>query len=406
MKIEIAQINTIVGDIPYNLNRIVESINIAKANKSDIVVFPEMTLTSYPLNDLIYELDFLRQQEDAIKVICESVEDIVVIIGSVDFNENIPSHDDTCLKHNCALVLQNKTILAKRFKSLLPNYDVFHEHRYFKANTKLEVVELIINGRNRKLGLQICEDLWDEFYDLKVSQELVNQGADVLINISASPFEIDKYGERFELVSTKAKEFNIPFVYCNLVGALDELIFDGNSFICNSDGECILHLDAFKEDQKAIDLSDKHTSCFNFNESEESLIYKALILGVKDYFIKNNLKKAILGLSGGIDSAIVAVLAAHAIGSENVKAICLPSKYSSQHSLDDAIELAKNLNIEYQTIPIKSIHHEIESYYSTWFPGETVSLTDENVQARIRGLILMTLSNQSNAILLTTGNKC
>jgi NAD+ synthase (glutamine-hydrolysing) len=403
MKISIAQINVRVGDISYNKNKILEFIHKAKKEKSELIVFPEQSLVGYPLNDLVYQDDFLHAQESAMEEILEVSKNIAIVFGFVDLHSSI-SHDRSRLKYNALAVFSNQKKVAIRYKTLLPNYDVFHEKRYFAPAKEIEPVDLEINGKKHRIGFEICEDLWDDFYETKVTQILAEKGAEIIINLSASPFEIDKFREREERVKNYTKKLSIPFIYCNLVGAQDDIIFDGNSFVFNKTGEKIITLKSFEEDLQTFDISENKKANFS-NENEYELLLKALTLGIKDYAEKNNFKKAVLGLSGGIDSALVSAIAAEALGAENVLNISMPSKFSSDHSKNDAKQLAKNYGMDFKTISIENFHKEFEKSYSLWFPKQKVSLTDENIQARLRGLILMAHSNQEGQMLLTTGNK-
>lgn len=405
MKISIAQINSIVGDIPANTERIIACIRRAESAGVDLLIFPELALTGYPLNDLVYELQFLRQQETALAQIAQESKRVCTIVGAIEFNEAIVTHDRTCEKFNSAFVFQNGKCVAKRHKSLLPNYDVFHEQRYFTAANTIEPVELELAGQKRRLGIEICEDLWDDHYDLKVTRVLAEKGADMIINISASPFEIDKYSERRRRVEAYVRELAVPFVYCNLVGGQDEIVFDGNSFAYNKNGKLIAECRGFLEDNIVFTLEAQPSKNLAAEKTEDELLFNALVLGVKDYFAKNGFQKAVLGLSGGVDSALVAAIAAEAIGAENVTAISLPSEYSTDHSKNDAKELAENYGMIYKTIAIELFHALFKEQYGAWFQGQSVGLADENIQARLRGLILMLISNQEGKILLSTGNK-
>lgn len=404
MKISIAQINPIVGAIANNTKLICNEINRAREKHIDLLIFPELALTGYPLNDLVYEQEFLNQQKQALEQIRQATLDgITIIVGAIDFNLDILTHDRTCQKFNAAYIFTNGKFIGKRYKSLLPNYDVFHEQRYFTSAPEIEPIICTIAGRQISIGIEICEDLWDMHYHRKVSDILVENGAELLINISASPFEIDKFRERRRLVLEKVKQLKRPFIYCNLVGAQDEIIFDGHSFAYNASGQLIAEGAGFKPEQICFKLEDLPIKQKEYS-SEDELLYQALVLGLRDYFSKNGLQKAVLGLSGGVDSALVAALAADALGAENVLAISLPSRFSSDHSKSDAALLAKNFGLDYQTINIEPYHALFKDQYAQWF-SDDVSLADENLQARLRGMILMLFSNQQNRILLTTGNK-
>ncbi len=405
MKLSIAQINPTVGAISANAKLICDEIKAASENNVDLIIFPELALTGYPLNDLVYEQEFLNQQQHALTQIRQAtLGHITAIVGAVDFNLDILTHDRTCQKFNAAYVFSNGGLVGKRYKSLLPNYDVFHEQRYFTPASEIEPLICTLAGRQISIGIEICEDLWDMHYNRKISHVLVEKGAELLINISASPFEIDKFRERRRLVLEKVKQLKRPFIYSNLVGAQDEIIFDGHSFAYNESGQLIAEGAGFLSEQVSFSLTDLPIQQKDYT-TEDELLYNALVLGLRDYFRKNGLKKAVLGLSGGVDSALVAALSADAIGAKNVLAISLPSRYSSDHSKSDAALLAKNFGLAYQTIEIEPYHALFKDQYAHWFADNEVSLADENLQARLRGLILMLFSNQQNRILLTTGNK-
>ncbi|MBC8479332.1 MAG: NAD+ synthase, partial [FCB group bacterium] len=320
----------------------------------------------------------------------------VVILGTV-------RHEGKKI-YNSAAVLQNGKLLGFRDKSLLPTYDVFDEDRYFEPAESVKPLSVTIGSKTVNLGIEICEDLWDADYDLKVSRELVNQDADLLINISASPFSINKQRERLRLVKDKVDELKKHFIYCNLVGAQDELVFDGGSFVYSVDGFTVAVCDQFNTQLKLVDL-DNCTKVEIVNLPEEEQIFNALALGVKDYFGKTGHQKAVLGLSGGIDSALTAVIAENALGPDNVLGITMPSQFSSDHSIEDSRVLAQNLGIRFENIPIKSVNREFLSALEPVFRGTEEGLAEENLQARIRGNILMATANKLNALLLNTGNK-
>ena len=287
---------------------------------------------------------------------------------------------------------------------MLPNYDVFDEKRFFTSGVNPKTVLIPVNGQNKKIGVQICEDLWDKNYSCKVSSEQKAMGAELIINISASPFRENKVSERKQLISSKAKKIGLPFVYCNMIGGQDELIFDGSSFAVSKEGILLSQAKSFEEELHIINL-DFHKKIKYLPVSREEEIFQALCLGVKDYFCKTNHEKAVIGLSGGIDSALVASIAVSALGNKNVYGFSLPSKFSSKHSLSDAKELASNLGIEYQVIEIHSL---ISSFLSTLkpnFKNHKPDITEENIQSRVRGDLLMALANKHGWLVLSTGNK-
>jgi NAD+ synthase (glutamine-hydrolysing) len=395
MKVVLAQINPTVGALEKNAAQI---MNIIKkySNEVDLIVFPEMALTGYPPQDLIYEPTFIDKTIQRLFEITSVVEDTPVIVGLLRKQNN--------RIYNTAAIIQNKKVIGFRDKSLLPTYDVFDEFRYFTQAETIAPIKVRINGKEVSLGIEICEDLWDHGYDIKTTDILVEKGADIIINISASPFSINRYRKRVKLVWNKVNQLKKHFIYCNLVGAQDELIFDGASFVMNSSGNIIANGKPFEPDIVIADLDFPLISDDTLMKEDEQ-IYHALSLGVKDYFRKTGHKKAVIGLSGGIDSALTAAIVANAIGPENVTGVTLPSKYSSDHSVSDSELLANNLKINFKEIPISTIHSEIHQTLVDSFSSGYKRLTDENLQARIRGNILMALSNEWNALLLNTGNK-
>lgn len=400
LKVAMAQINTVVGDIQGNRDKIIDYIAQAKDRHADICVFPELSLTGYPPLDLIFDTDFIDQNMQAMASIIKKVNtDMVVIVGYICRKEqNL---------HNSLAVIQNKTHIARVDKTLLPTYDVFDEDRYFKPSRNPHPVDVMIHGEKLSLGIEVCEDLWDDGYDMKVTRQLVNLGAQIIINASASPYNSNKLKWRHDEVKAKVAETGVPFVYNNLVGGQDELIFDGKSFIIDKNGKFALRLSDCKEELGICQLNS--FSAANpldepdYNEFPQQK--NGLVLGIQDYFYKNGFKDAVLGLSGGVDSALVAALAVEALGKDHVYAYAMPSHFSSDHSLNDAAELAKNLGLHYDVIPIKPTFDSFMSALEKSFAGTESGLAEENLQARIRGGILMSISNKYGALVLTTGNK-
>ncbi len=395
MKIAVAQLNPTVGALEENAKQILRVI--ADYRKiADLIVFPEMMLTGYPPQDLLLENRFITRMEQKLQQIATQCTAIPLIVGAI-------RRVDGKL-YNTAAVLAGGEIMAWRDKSLLPTYDVFDEARYFEPAREVEPLTLEIAGRSFTIGIEICEDLWDQDYSLKVTEKLVRSGADLILNISASPFSVDRLDERMQTVMSKVDQFKKPFLYCNLVGAQDELVFDGGSFFIDGNGQLSGLAPQFKSGAYLIDTDEPAT----VNKpvlSKEEQIFRALSLGVSDYFRKTGHTKAVLGLSGGIDSALVAVIAAHALGKEHVLGITMPSVYSSGHSVTDSRKLAENLGIEFEEIPIKQINEEMLTALKPVFSGTQAGLAEENLQARIRGGLLMAVANKRNALLLNTGNK-
>ena len=396
MNIRIAQINPIVGDIDGNSELIRKTI-ISSPDDS-IVVFPELAITGYPPQDLLLDPKFINQAQDAIQSLKTSVQRKVAIIG-------LPRYDEENL-YNSAAIINNQKILGYHDKVLLPTYDVFDEKRYFKSSNTIQPYEISLDGKVIKIGVQICEDLWDQNYDLSVSDELIQKGAEMMINISASPYRKSIIDKRIKLCRDRALHLKYYFIYCNMVGAQDELVFDGRSFIINADGKNKLLAQMFK--QEILDFNFNQASNnkdFQISSNSSEEIFEALRTGVRDYFRKTNFRKAVIGLSGGIDSALTATLVSEAIGPENVHGISMPSQFSSEHSKDDAYLLADNLGINFETISINNIFNEFLNHMDVFFKDTQVGLAEENLQARIRGNILMSIANKINGLVLNTGNK-
>jgi len=401
MRIALAQINTTVGDIQANIKKINYYYQKAKKEKADIVIFPELTITGYPPLDLLENSDFIDKNIQALKSFSKKVSGTACIIGYVDINPQVKGKK---IKNAAAFIHNQK--ITNIYKSLLPTYDIFDEERYFESSNENQL--LIYNSE--KIGLTICEDVWadtkllpDRFlYKFNPLKKLLFLGAKTIINISASPFEKGKIKQKIEILSEIARQNKIKIIYVNSVGANDELIFDGRSFILNEKGEIILKLKEFEEDFQIFEDKSNNLENITYSESTEE-IKKAIILGIKDYFFKQGFSKALLGLSGGIDSAVVAALSKEALGSENVTAILMPSEYTSKESIYYSLKLAKNLGIKTKTLPIAKIYKEYLNTLS--LKTSKIDTTLQNIQARIRGNILMALSNKNGALVLTTGNK-
>ena len=395
MKIGLAQLNPTVGDIDGNGMKILEIVQ-KYSNQCDIIVFPEMVLTGYPPQDLLFETQFISLVSSKINEIVNFVEDCIVIIGSIrNENNNL---------YNTAVVIQNGEIIRYVDKCILPTYDVFEEDRYFTSSQNIDPVSVKINGNDVILGIHICEDLWNKNNNNDVIETLAKKGTDIFINLSASPFCLNRIEERIKTVKSKVDKINKPFVYCNLVGGQDELVFDGHSFALNKKGEISHISNPFEESCDILDLNEIHSfELEKTNENEQ--LFNALCLGLKDYFFKTDHQKAVIGLSGGIDSALTCVIASISLGAENVFGYALPSKFSSEHSIEDAKILANNLGINFSEISIKEIHNQFLDSLSNDMDVKTSSLALENLQARIRGNLLMALSNKLGALLLNTSNK-
>ena len=392
LKIALAQINFLVGNIAANVDNIIKAASYARDELSaDIVVFPELTITGYPAEDLLFRADFISAANNAVYQIAECIDDIAVVVG-------FPERDGNSL-YNSAVVLHQGSILACYRKQMLPNYGVFDEQRYFSAGTQPCVFEF--NGVF--IGLTICEDVWKS----GIIDETKQAGAELLLTLNASPFNAGKIHQREAVICEQVKAAKIPLIYVNQVGGQDELIFDGASFVANSQGEIVFRAEEFKEQISVIEFDGDNpllNSCaplYNKITSE----YKALVLGIKDYVRKNGFQGAILGLSGGIDSALVLALAVDALGHEKVEAVLMPSRFTQDMSNEDAIKQAEILKVKYHTIPITPAVNAFTDMLTEVFVGTTKDATEENIQARCRGVILMALSNKRGKLLLTTGNK-
>ena len=431
MRIALAQLNTTVGDIAGNEAKILAAYQRAAAAGMDLVLCPELALTGYPPRDLVLRRSLVRQNLAALDRLAAATGRTGLLVGYVGDNTERPGRDVT----NAAALLQNGKIITTRTKTLLPTYDVFDEDRYFEAaetNAPLE-----FNGR--RIGITICEDIWNDEdfwpvrrYEHNPPAELAEAGAEIILNISASPWHLGKDNTRRSMLQSLAKKTRCPVVFCNQVGGNDELVFDGGSMVYSPTGQLIACGKHFEEDLVVVDLNEElltRPSVFakatadksgtlspsdgeragvrdDFSlPCDEELLFKALTLGLRDYLHKCGFKSAVLGLSGGIDSALVAVLAAAALGKENVRGISLPSQYSSQGSLDDARVLAANLGIQYDVVPIQPPFLAVKEQLQGVFAGLREDTTEENIQARLRGVILMAMSNKLGSLLLTTGNK-
>ena len=395
MKISLCQINPTVGAIDRNVDLIMKWYQKAVAAGAELTVFPELALVGYPPQDLLLRRRFLDKAEMALKSIAEKTT-VPMIIGN-------PLRENGEL-YNCAFVCSNGEITGHYKKRLLPTYDVFDEDRYFTSGESMEVIEVRFGDSLVKIGMQICEDLWDEDYACNLAKSLKEKGAECIINISASPYRVGRLADRSKLIVSKVTETALPFFYCNIVGAQDELIFDGQSLAYDGKGNLIGQGSAFEEDIVLVDLENPVPIQLKISEREQK-IYNALVLGVRDYFRKTGYKKAVLGLSGGIDSSLTGCIAVDALGPNNVHGVSMPSRYSSDHSRNDAKTLAKNLGIDYRTISIESIIGEFDESLEESFNGTEPGVAEENIQARVRGSLLMALSNKFNWLVLSTGNK-
>ena len=402
MKLALAQINTTVGDFAGNIALIRTAYVRGMADGAELVVAPELAITGYPPRDLLLKDGFIEGNLAALTELAQSVGEVGLVVGHVGINEQQPGRPAV----NAVSLLQHGKVAATRTKTLLPTYDVFDEDRYFEPSTDNTPVEF--NGR--KLGLTICEDVWndDSFwanprYRANPVDGLVKQGAEVIVNVSASPWNLGKEGMRREMLASLATNAQRPVVYCNAVGGNDELVFDGGSLALNVQGEVLATGAQFTEALVEVDLDGPLQAVSE--PQEMALLHDALVLGVQDYLGKCGFRSAVIGLSGGIDSAVTAALAVKALGAENVRGISMPSVYSSQGSLDDSAALAANLGIQYDVIPIHAGFEKMKTSLEPIFGDRPEDVTEENMQARLRGLILMAASNKFGSLVLTTGNK-
>jgi len=407
--IALAQVNPTVGDIRGNL-QLCRSYLEKIGRKAEVVVFPEGVLPGYPAQDLLLERAFLRDLDENLKELAAGVDHRWVIVGTVrrEGGERSSSSSSGGRRRlfNTAAVLHDGEIVAYRDKTLLPTYDVFDEARYFTPADSIEPVTLTLaSGERLRVGLQICEDLWDTGYDIKVSDRLGEQGIDLFINISASPFRSGSFAERHDLIRAQAKKWGKPFVYCNLVGGQDELVFDGRSLVFDEAGDLRQAAASFEEELLLVHFPLDTATAAATTPGREAELAAAIKLGLRDYFVKTGHARAVVGLSGGIDSSVVATLAAQALGPENVTGIAMPTTYSSSHSLEDAETLAKALGIHFQVLPIEHLRTALLEALAPFFAGTEPGVAEENLQARIRGNLLMAVGNKQGALLLTTGNK-
>ncbi len=393
IRMVLGQLNLAVGNIPGNTKKIIAAIEKASNDKADIIIFPELSICSYPPEDLLLRPAFNKSIESALKKITMAAKDIHVILG-------YPLKKEEKLYNACSLI-HDKKIKHTYSKRYLPNYGVFDEKRYFTPGDKPCLFEI----KDSIAALSICEDIWVS----KPTEDAASANAKILFNINASPYEKNKTNDREQIISKRASQSNIHIVYVNLVGGQDELIFDGSSQIYDNNGKIIFQASSFKEELflAELDINNKKNK-INTNRSEffvEQNIYNALILGVKDYVMKNKFQGVVIGLSGGIDSALTLCIAADALGPENVKALIMPSRYTSKMSIDDASMLAKKLNVSYEIISIEPPFTSFLDILKPIFGNLPIDATEENIQARCRGLLLMAISNKYNKLVLTTGNK-
>ena len=408
MKIGLAQINTIVGDLEGNQRKILHAYQALCQKGAQLVLFPELALIGYPPRDLLFQQNFVTDSQEILNAIAAETTAIPALVGTVVIDKK--RDDVESLFSNAAAWCQNGKIQTIGRKCLLPNYGVFDEQRYFQASSEPTIVEYL----GQRVGITICEDIWTasppsphHCYHYDPVAKLAGQGIDLLLNLSASPWNEGKFSLREAQLQSAVQRCRCPALYCNVVGGNDELIFDGTSLALNEKGERLTRLPSFAESLDIVDTESPQTDLVEgFELRDEAAIEAALTIGLRDYVHKNGFRRAVIGLSGGIDSAVTAAIAVRALGADNVIGISLPSIISSQHSRDDAAALASALGVEYHTLSIAATVAKAEEVLAPLFQGLPRDVTEENIQARARGLLLMAITNKYNdALLLTTGNK-
>ncbi|QZE13500.1 NAD+ synthase [Halosquirtibacter laminarini] len=408
MKIALSQLNYHVGNFEKNTEKIIQHIEKAKKKGADVVVFSELAICGYYPQDLLEKERFILSCMESIDKICNYSHDITVIVGAPSINNTNKGKR----LYNSAFILREGKIYDTIHKTLLPTYDIFDEYRHFEPNKTFRLVN--IDGK--KIAITICEDIWDEqssdnnfaqkkLYNVSPMEELSKLNPDIAINLSASPFSHDKETKRKKTIQQHASKYKLPFIYVSQVGAQTEILFDGGSVYALPDGSIQNELAYFNEDFAVVDTENRSKPTIQPFKGNIGKIHDALVAGIKDYFNKSGFSSATLGLSGGIDSAVTVVLAVEALGAENVRVLLMPSKYSSDHSVKDAEDLAKNLGIQYDLVPIVDPVLAYEKSLSDVFKGLEEDVTEENIQARIRGTLMMAISNKFGNILLNTSNK-
>lgn len=430
MKIALAQQNYHIGNFEDNTRKIMGAIQYARSRKADLIIFSELSICGYPPRDFLEFDDFINECYRAIDSIRELTDDIGVIVGAPQRN---PAKEGKDL-FNAAWFLYKREVLGVAHKTLLPNYDVFDEYRYFEPGYAWKVIEF----KEVKIALTVCEDIWNlgdnPLYRVCPMDQLITQQPDLMINISASPFDYDHDDDRNEIIKANVLKYNLPMFYCNAIGSQTEVVFDGGSVVMDAQGNMVKEMKFFEEDFAVVDLEEMEKAkkgktaklplrefdkdmrvskvkdpgkIIDYLGSEKNIsqIHQALILGIRDYFHKMGFSKAILGSSGGIDSAVTAAIACEALGKDNVHTILMPSEFSSGHSVSDAVQLSKNLGNPYDTLPIKNIYDSFLSTLEPVFKGTKFGLAEENIQSRSRGNLLMSIANKFGYILLNTSNK-
>ena len=396
MKLAIAQMNFVVGDIAGNSAKILSAAEQAKQDGATLLLTPELSLTGYPPEDLLLREDFNAASQAALLQLAQKIDGITVIVGHPH------AYQGNC--YNAASVLQDGKVLATYHKHALPNHSVFDELRYFSAGTE----PLVFEHQGVKCGVLICADVWDSPPAILAKKA----GAEVLLVLNASPYHLEKQDSRHQIARDRVAQTGLALVYCNLVGGQDELVFDGGSFVLDRSGELVQQLPAFEEALALVELDLAPSNYANVLPAEiaqplsiEAAVYRALSLGLKDYVTKNNFKGVVLGLSGGIDSALTLAIAVDALGADQVRVVMMPSEFTAEISVSDAHLMAEMLGVRYSELPISALFNQFREVLADEFAGLPFDTTEENLQARIRGMLLMALSNKFGSIVLTTGNK-
>jgi NAD+ synthase (glutamine-hydrolysing) len=419
MKIFLAQQNYHIGNFESNTARIIDAIKAAKASGGDLVVFTELCVCGYPPRDFLEFKDFIRRSQQAVAQIAAHAQGIAVLVGAPTENPRPEGKD----LFNSAYLLYDGAIQGVAHKTLLPTYDVFDEYRYFEPAFEWNVLEY----KGVKLAVTVCEDIWNigdnPLYRICPMDQLMPQQPDIMINLSASPFDYTHAEDRLASVKNNVDKYGIPMVYCNTVGSQTEIVFDGGSFVMDAQGNLVCEMpyfeealacvewtpaEGFKEEvvKQAADIPNRELAPETYMpELNIDRVYDAIVMGIRDYFHKMGFKKALLGSSGGIDSAVVLALACEALGNENVLAVLMPSQYSTDHSISDAVKLSENLANPYEIIPIKPVFEQLQESLSPLFKDLPFNVAEENMQSRVRGNLLMAISNKFGNILLNTSNK-
>ncbi len=404
MKVAIAQLDFHIGDFEGNLHKMLKATAEAKAQQTDLICFTELAVCGYPPQDFLEFEDFIEKAHASVERLAQEAQGIAIVVGAPSRNPKIEGKN----LYNSAYFLADGVIKHVQHKTLLPTYDIFDEYRYFEPAKEHHIVTY----QNKKIAITICEDIWNlgnenPLYTIVPMDEMMPQQPDFMINISASPFAYDHAPERMQVIQANVARYGLPMFYANQVGAYTEIMFDGGSLVLSPDGSVFDEFPYFEDCIRYYDLDEvaKGGRHVEQPKNKVELIHDALLMGIRDYFRKSGLKTAILGLSGGIDSAATAVLAARALGADNVRGVLMPSQHSSDHSVNDARQLAINLGIQYDIVPIENMYRAFEQAFQPHFFGLQPNITEENIQARIRGMIVMGFSNKFGHILLNTTNK-